>query len=57
MAAEDPDLYVASEDLGRTVAKLRKKMREAADRMDFETAAQYRDRIVALERRAIEEGL
>jgi hypothetical protein len=25
--------------------------------MDFETAAQYRDRILALERRAIEEGL
>jgi len=57
MAAEDPDLYVAAEDLGRTLAKLRKKMREAADRMDFETAAQYRDRILALERRVIEEGL
>ena len=57
MAAEDPDLYVASEDLGRTVGKLRRKMREAADRMDFETAAKYRDRILALERRAIEEGL
>jgi excinuclease ABC subunit B len=57
MAAEDPDLYVAAEDLGRTMAKLRKKMREAADRMDFETAAQYRDRIQSLERRVIEEGL
>jgi len=57
MAAEDPDLYVATEDLGRAVAKLRKKMREAADKMDFETAAQYRDRILAMERRVIEEGL
>jgi excinuclease ABC subunit B len=57
MAAEDPDLYVAAQDLSRTVAKLRKKMRESSDRMDFETAAQYRDRILALERRAIEEGL
>ena len=57
MAAEDPDLYVASEDLGRTLGKLRRKMREAADRMDFETAAKYRDRILALEHRAIEEGL
>jgi excinuclease ABC subunit B len=57
MAAEDPDLYVAAEDLGRAVAKLRKKMREASDRMDFETAAQYRDRILALERRVIEDGL
>ena len=57
MAAEDPDLYVAAEDLGRIVAKLRKKMRAAADQMDFETAARYRDRILALERRVIEEGL
>mgnify|MGYP001435611082 CR=1 FL=1 len=57
MAAEDPDLYVATEDLGRAVAKLRKKMRQAADKMDFETAAQYRDRILAMERRVIEEGL
>ncbi len=57
MAAEDADVYISTENLGRAVAKLRKKMRDAADRMDFETAAQYRDRILALERRVIEEGL
>ena len=32
-------------------------MKEAADKMDFEKAAEYRDRILALERRQIEEGL
>ncbi len=56
-AAEDPDLYVPTEDLARTLQKLRKQMKEAAHRMDFERAAQYRDRIFALERRQIEEGL
>jgi excinuclease ABC subunit B len=56
-AAEDPDLYVAAKDLPRTVAKLRKRMREAASKMDFEKAAQYRDRILELERRQIEEAL
>ncbi|HPO13276.1 MAG TPA: excinuclease ABC subunit UvrB [Candidatus Hydrogenedentes bacterium] len=56
-AAEDPDLYVPSEDLARTISKLRKQMKEAANRMDFETAAHYRDRIFSLERRQIEEGL
>ena len=32
-------------------------MKDAADKMDFEKAAEYRDRILALERRQIEEGL
>ena len=57
MAAEDADLYVGTEDLERTIRKLQKKMKEAADRMDFEKAAEYRDRMLALERRQIEEGL
>ena len=57
MAAEDHDLYVSTQDLARTIGKLRKQMRAAADRMEFEKAAEYRDRILALERRQIEEGL
>ncbi len=56
-AAEEPDLYLPSEDLRKTIGLLRKKMRQAADKMDFEQAAVYRDRITALERRIIEEGL
>jgi excinuclease ABC subunit B len=57
IAAEEPDLYVPTEKLQRTIQKLRRQMKEAADRMDFEQAAQYRDRMQALERRQIEEGL
>ncbi len=56
-AAEEPDLYLPSEDLRKTIGLRRKKMRQAADKMDFEQAAVYRDRITALERRIIEEGL
>ena len=55
MAAEDEDIYVPSLDLAKTIAKLRKQMKDAANRMDFEKAAEYRDRIRALEKRQIEE--
>jgi len=56
-AAEDQDLYVPSFNLAKTIRDLQKKMREAAGKMEFERAAEYRDRILALERRQIEEGL
>jgi len=55
MAAEDEDLYIPSMQLPRTIAKLRKQMKDAAAKMDFERAAEYRDRIRALEQRQIEE--
>jgi len=55
LAAEEEDLYVSTFELGKTLRRLRKQMREAAAKMDFEKAAQYRDRIIALERRQIEE--
>ncbi|MBX7257411.1 MAG: excinuclease ABC subunit UvrB, partial [Candidatus Hydrogenedentes bacterium] len=57
IAAEEHDLYVSNANLGKTIADLRKKMKQAADKMEFEKAAEYRDRIQALERRQIEEGL
>jgi len=57
LAAEDRDLYVAGHDLKKTLADLRRKMKKAADEMNFEKAAEYRDRIHALEKRQIEEGL
>ena len=57
MAAEEQDLYVTNQDLGKTIAKLKRKMQEAANKMDFEKAAEYRDRMLALERRQIEEGV
>lgn len=55
MAAETEDLYVPALELPKTISKLRKAMKEAASKMDFEKAAEYRDRIRALEQRQIEE--
>jgi excinuclease ABC subunit B len=55
MAAEAEDLYVPAIELPKTISKLRKAMKEAASKMDFEKAAEYRDRIKALEHRQIEE--
>jgi excinuclease ABC subunit B len=55
MAAEAQDEYIPIFDLPKTIEKLRRQMREAAAKMEFEKAAQYRDRIRALERRQVEE--
>ena len=57
MAAEADEDYLASLDIEKTMKTLRKRMKEAADRMDFEKAAEYRDRLLALERRQIEMGV
>ncbi len=57
MAAEEQDVYIPTQDIEKSIKKLRRKMKEASDKMDFEKAAQYRDRMLALERRQIEEGL
>ena len=56
-AAEETEDYVATLDLGKTIKSLRKRMKEAADKMDFEEAADLRDRIRLLEKRQIEEGM
>ncbi len=56
-AAEEQDLYLPSFNLKRTIQDLKRKMKEAADKMEFEKAVEYRDRLLALERRQIEEGL
>jgi excinuclease ABC subunit B len=55
MAAEDQDIYIPTLDLEKTISKLRKQMKDAAAKMDFEKAAEFRDRIRALEKRQIEE--
>lgn len=55
--AEEEEQYVATLDIGKTVRSLKKKMKDCADRMDFEKAADYRDRILALEQRQILEGI
>ena len=56
-AAEEPELYTPSFDIRKTVRELRKKMKQAADNMEFEKAAELRDRLLALEKRQIEDGL
>jgi excinuclease ABC subunit B len=56
-AAEESELYTPSFDIHKTIRELRKKMKQAADNMEFEKAAEYRDRLLALEKRQIEEGL
>ncbi len=56
-AAEMPELYVPDEDFNKIIAKLRKQMKEAAATLDFEEAAKYRDRLLDLEKRKLEQGL
>ena len=56
-AAEAPELYVSDEDFNKTIARLRKQMAEAAGKLDFEQAAVFRDRMIALERRKVELGI
>ncbi|HOF41608.1 MAG TPA: helicase-related protein, partial [Candidatus Hydrogenedentes bacterium] len=56
-AAEEQELYSSSFDIQKTIRELRKKMKQAADTMEFEKAAEFRDRLLALEKRQIEDGL
>jgi len=56
-AAEESEEYVASINVKKSIKDLRKQMKAAADKMEFEKAAELRDRIHALEQRMIEEGL
>src|SRR5262245_21701156 len=55
IAAEEAVSYgVADEDIPRLIKKLRREMKTAADRYDFERAAKLRDRIFALEEQQLE---
>src|SRR5207237_777348 len=55
IAAEASVEYgVSDADVPRLIAKLRKEMKVAADRYDFERAAELRDRIFALQERELE---
>ena len=56
-AAETTAHYLSEKDYDKAIAKLRRQMKEAADKMDFEQAAVHRDRLLALEREKIELGL
>ena len=55
VAAEAPVSYeVADEDIPRLISKLRKEMKAAAERYEFERAAELRDRIFSLQERELE---
>ncbi len=46
--AEEPELYISSSERRKKIEELERKMREAAERMEFELAAKYRDQIKRL---------
>jgi len=52
VAAEKPSKYGAVE-LSRMVRKLQKEMKQAAERLEFETAAELRDRIRELQKQEL----
>ncbi len=55
IAAEAEAVYeVADEDVSGLIVKLRKEMRAAAERYEFERAAELRDRIFALQERELQ---
>jgi len=54
IAAEEEAEYRTAEDVARAVARLRKEMREAAQELEFERAAELRDRLQHLEARELE---
>ncbi len=56
-AAEEMDLYLTNRELDKVLRKLKKEMKAAADKMEFEKAAEIRDHILAIERNQIEAGL
>jgi excinuclease ABC subunit B len=49
VAAEEEEGYLSSEDLARAIQQARKAMREAAQALEFERAAEIRDRLQRLE--------
>ena len=55
-AAEEAEPYLPPADVRRIVASLRKEMREAAQKLEFEHAAELRDRIKKLETRELALG-
>jgi excinuclease ABC subunit B len=52
--SEEEAAYMTQESLGKMIEDLREKMFDAASKLEFEAAAQYRDRITAIEKRNLE---
>ena len=54
--AGDPAVFASREELAKTLARLRKEMERAARKLDFERAAEIRDRILAIEKAELAAG-
>ena len=54
MAAEEPTAYKTDEDITQLVQRLEVEMKAAAKKLEFERAAELRNRIRALKLRALE---
>jgi excinuclease ABC subunit B len=54
MAAEKREEYVSVFEIPKLVSRLKKEMREAASKLNFEKAAEIRDRIKSIEERELE---
>ncbi len=54
LVAEKPEEYVSIFEIPKWVSRLKKEMREAASKLDFERAAQIRDQIRALDKKELE---
>jgi excinuclease ABC subunit B len=55
-AAEESAEYVTPHNIEKALRDLRKKMKRAADNLEFERAAEYRDRLQQLEKLQVEQG-
>jgi len=53
IVSEDSEEYIAARDLPKLIEQTRKEMKAAAAALDFERAAELRDRVQDLERRAL----
>jgi excinuclease ABC subunit B len=52
----EPPEFASREELAKTLSRLRKEMERAARKLDFERAAQVRDRILSLEKAELSAG-
>jgi excinuclease ABC subunit B len=57
IAAEEAGEYVSTVNIPRLVARLEKEMRQAAKELDFETAAELRDKIRSLRQKEMAVGV
>ena len=56
MAAETIGPYTPAKDIPKLIKKLKREMSEAAKNLEFERAAELRDRIFQVEREALDLG-